>query len=53
MFWERTGDSSTLVTLAHEILDAAVPRAARVLEVVLEDAPTDAKALKLRTKLMR
>jgi len=45
MLWERTGDSQALVTLAHEILDAAVPRAARVLDVVLEDAPTDAKAL--------
>jgi tetratricopeptide (TPR) repeat protein len=53
LLWERTGDSQALVTLAHEILDAAIPRAARVLEVVLEDAPTDAKALKLRTKLMR
>jgi tetratricopeptide (TPR) repeat protein len=51
--WERTGNSATLVTLAQEILDAATPRAVRVLDVVLADAPRDPKALKLRTRLMR
>lgn len=51
--WERTRDSATLVVLAQEIVDAAKPRAARVLDVVLADAPRDARALKLRTKLAR
>lgn len=51
--WERTGDSTILVDLALEILELLKPRAARLLDVVLADAPTDARALKLRMKLSR
>ena len=51
--WERTGDSTAIIALAHEILELLKPRAARLLDVVLADAPDDAKALKLRTKLSR
>ncbi len=51
--WEHTGDSGTLVALAQEILEAAKPRAARILDVVLADMPSEPRALKLRTKLTR
>lgn len=53
LLWERTGDSTILVELAHEVLDLMKPRAAKLLDVVLADAPTDIQALKLRTKLAR
>jgi tetratricopeptide (TPR) repeat protein len=51
--WERFRDHRVILDLAKDILDSTKPRAARVLDVLLADLPTDKKALALRAKLAR